>query len=190
PADELHKLERRPPRLAGAALLATARPGPYAVSGRERAVRLRCARERAAARRDLVGVEPDHRGGRPVARRAHDPAAARGATARPERHLHLRQLTAAGDLPLLVPHRREHGDPPAARTRRAPRVRREHRRRSALPGGESVAAVERRPRPRAPRSRPTPDGPAPWGRPGAAPRGARPPRPPGGPQPAAPGRGE
>src|SRR5438132_6375090 len=44
PADELHRLERRPPRLAGAALLAAPRAGPTAAARHQRALRLRRSR--------------------------------------------------------------------------------------------------------------------------------------------------
>jgi hypothetical protein len=51
------------------------------------------------------------------------------------RRNHLWLAHAARDRPLLVPHRREHGDPPVARPCRPARFRGRHRRRSALPPG-------------------------------------------------------
>src|SRR5689334_23240244 len=76
PADELHQLERRTPRLAGAALLALVRPGADALAARPGAVRQWRVCMHTVARCDVGSVACYHRSCRSLARRAHHGKAA------------------------------------------------------------------------------------------------------------------
>src|SRR5439155_620843 len=55
----------------------------------------------------------------------------------------VREPAPAGDLPLLVPHGREHGDPPGSRPPPAAAVRGKHRRRGAIPARVARRSVAR-----------------------------------------------
>ena len=87
------------------------------------------------------GVAGDHAGGRSVARHP-DLDRSRRTCGQPGQTdcLHPRQPVAAGDLPLLVSHGREHGDPPAARAYPPAPVCRRHRWESALSTGSITRA--------------------------------------------------
>src|SRR5439155_13410256 len=91
------------------------------------------------------GLAHDHVRRRPVPRHAHHARAPRGPTLeRPAERPDAGLGDPAPRPSLLVPHRRDPGDPSDARPARSPGVRREHRAGGAVPPGVGAEARRRR----------------------------------------------
>src|SRR5581483_11354976 len=132
-ADELHQLERRPPGLAGAALLVDALAGYRPAAGTERGVLLWLPRPYPTAGRHVGGLAHRHRGRFSFSANGdHRETGRDDPGGRSACRVYCRLTDAARHLPLLVSHGRKHGDPPAAWSYEPAGFRRQYRPGSAV----------------------------------------------------------
>src|SRR2546429_4251195 len=102
-ADELDRLDRRPPRLAGAALSPLPSAGSHAARRYPARLHHWWPDEHAIAREDARSLAFDHEGHRAVPRSAHDEEASRrSAFERKTKRSDARVRDTQDDLPLLV----------------------------------------------------------------------------------------